>query len=321
MTSNNQTATPSSDTSNRIRRGGLSYELTEHCNLRCAGCDHAAPWSDDHFASPAEFERDLTALAKVLYVDELKLCGGEPLLHPRLLEFLRIAKKVNIAEGIVLLTNGTLLHKMPVDAWQYLAEVRISVYPGVRRRYDAQALSAIAERYGCLFVEMPIETFNEVFTPIKETDETLVETIHRGCYSAVNCHTVLDGKYYRCSRVHSIRKRLKMIGKPDSLEMDGLDIHNSPNLFESLRQYLDNDNPQSSCRYCLGMYGKEVKQEQLNAKKLKEEINRPHLSARELLDPTTPRTIDSAVRIEEIRTEFTQKKNWERLQQNNMQYQ
>ena len=43
-------------------RTEISFEvaLAEHCNLRCAGCDHFSPIAEPEFADIKEFERDLS---------------------------------------------------------------------------------------------------------------------------------------------------------------------------------------------------------------------------------------------------------------------
>ena len=126
----------------KIHRRSVEYNLTEHCNLRCRGCGHASPLLPEKFASLAAFRADLEALAEAFHSDELRIVGGEPLLHPQLLDFLREARRINVADRIVLYTNGVLLYKASVELWQLVDEIYLSVYPGVRRRLDEFGMRA-----------------------------------------------------------------------------------------------------------------------------------------------------------------------------------
>jgi len=107
----------------KIHRRSVEYNLTEHCNLRCRGCGHASPLLPEKFASLAAFRADLEALAEAFHSDELRIVGGEPLLHPQLLDFLREARRINVADRIVLYTNGVLLYKASVELWQLVDEI------------------------------------------------------------------------------------------------------------------------------------------------------------------------------------------------------
>src|SRR5262249_39411004 len=112
----------------------------------CRGCDHASPHIDRTFASVREFENDIPQLAPVLHVGEFKFVGGEPLLHPHLLEFLSIARQSRIADRIAVITNGTLLHRAPPQMWELIDVVWISLYPGVNTRFDESAIRDVANR-------------------------------------------------------------------------------------------------------------------------------------------------------------------------------
>src|ERR1051325_4405994 len=100
------------DDGGRILREALEYSVVDHCNLRCAGCDHAAPHVDKRVADPEAFAADLNALRPHLHVRVVRLLGGEPLLHPALDAIVRAARNAEVADQIMLWTNGLLLHKV-----------------------------------------------------------------------------------------------------------------------------------------------------------------------------------------------------------------
>ena len=54
----------------RLKHGSVSMELTKHCNLKCARCDHTSPWFDESFASFDQFVHDFDRLTAVMDIDE-----------------------------------------------------------------------------------------------------------------------------------------------------------------------------------------------------------------------------------------------------------
>src|SRR5690348_4435511 len=97
----------------KLLRPSVEFNLTEHCNLSCYGCDHASPLLPTRLADLESFQRDLAALSEVFHSREIRLVGGEPLLHPRIVEFMRAARDSGVADSVVIYTNGVLLHRMP----------------------------------------------------------------------------------------------------------------------------------------------------------------------------------------------------------------
>lgn len=97
--------------------GSLNYPLqqlycylTDGCNLRCRHCwvladlDNAPHTSN--FLYP-ELLRHIVAQAKPLGLQVVKLTGGEPLMHPRILEIIDIVKDADLR--LVVETNGVFL--------------------------------------------------------------------------------------------------------------------------------------------------------------------------------------------------------------------
>ncbi len=87
--------------------GMIAMELTNACNLKCAVCP-----VNSVMERPRGF-MDLDMYRRVLEVNEgvqiVQLClWGEPLMHPKLLDFIRIADGLGIRS--YLYTNGTLLN-------------------------------------------------------------------------------------------------------------------------------------------------------------------------------------------------------------------
>ncbi len=250
---------------NVINRLSLEYNLTEHCNLSCYGCDHASPLLPTKFAVVTEFTRDLEALAPVFHSNQLRIVGGEPLLHPDLLDFLREGRRIAIADSIVLYTNGVLLHEMPAELWGLIDELHISAYPGVRRRLDDAECSRLCDKHG---VKLDIEhfpAFTKTLINKRIRDKRLVEAIFLDCKTALECNTVYDGRFYKCSVAPFMGTRLALQGiNFEDLTSDGVSLHDNAALYEELDRYLNDRTPLAACSFCLGSSGQVIDHRQLN---------------------------------------------------------
>ncbi|MCW5890337.1 MAG: radical SAM protein [bacterium] len=93
--------------------GRINVELTNHCNQRCVLCPRQAFTRPLGFMDPAVFERVARECAEHgtrLWLHFL----GEPLLHRRLVDLVRLAKDAGVAE-VGLSTNGVSLHGRLAD--------------------------------------------------------------------------------------------------------------------------------------------------------------------------------------------------------------
>ena len=86
------------------------YYVTMQCNLNCAYCEDFGS-RRNHLVTPAPPLKDAKQILKIIRtgVDRLWLTGGEPLMHPQLLDLLTYARDDLHFREISLITNGTLL--------------------------------------------------------------------------------------------------------------------------------------------------------------------------------------------------------------------
>jgi organic radical activating enzyme len=105
----------------------IDYHIVDGCNLACEGCSH---WTDvydlKNVVDVNTFKEEVThwinKISKVgYYYDYLVILGGEPLLHPRLLDILNISLDItkNLPTKVKLITNGQLFHKHP-KLWDFV---------------------------------------------------------------------------------------------------------------------------------------------------------------------------------------------------------
>jgi MoaA/NifB/PqqE/SkfB family radical SAM enzyme len=275
-------------TENKLWRAALEFNLTEHCNLRCEHCDHASSMLPTKFADLASFVRDLDVLSAVVHAREFKFVGGEPLLHPKLPEFLRAARNAKIADRLVLVTNGTLLHKAPDELWDLIDGMWISLYPGIKYRFDWDWVQQIADEHQIYVWRKETPDFSErsLIKPIES--QSFIRMIYENCDLAhlFSCHTIHEGRYYLCSPSVWTEPRLSLHGIAFKNRIsDSIAIHDNPNLFEDLDNLLRRKEPLDACRYCLGSWARRTPNEQLTRKGIQQFVTRQPEELADLVNP------------------------------------
>lgn len=254
---------------NRLWRPAIEYNLTEHCNLRCAHCDQASPLLPPKFADLESFTRDMKALSAVLQAGELKFGGGEPLQHPQILDFLRVAKDLGIAHRLVLLTNGVLLHKAPEELWDLLDGMWISIYPGIKHRFDWEWVQRMADEHQLWVWRKETPEFTERLLVEEVENKEFVKMVFQNCELAhlESCHTVHEGRYFMCSPSVWTEPRLAARGITfENRAIDGIPLHDNPDLYDDLDNLIRRQEPLEACRFCLGSWARSTTNVQLTKK-------------------------------------------------------
>jgi ABC-2 type transport system ATP-binding protein len=228
----------------------LVVHVTDHCNLNCAGCTHFSNISEPGFASVEEFERDMARLA-VLFsaISEIYLLGGEPLLHPDLIEFMRITREQFPESSIKVMTNGVLAHRMEAPFWEALREYDCTLvcdlYPIALK---VERVDALAAEHGAT-VEWT-ESRDEFFRlPIDPAGGHDVADAFERCRWVNNCPILRDGKLYPCAYTAYVDILKEKFG------LDGMEVTED----DSVSIYAEDDGytvmdflvkPVPWCQYC-----------------------------------------------------------------------
>ena len=232
----------------------FQVHLVEHCNLNCRGCDHFSPIAEQEFLDPDEFEKDITRL-KELFPDSkplITLLGGEPLLHSKVTQFMRIARETFDEARIDLITNGVLLSRMDEQFWEackkYIIDIRPTKYPVSA---DYSGAEEIAKKYGIhLKYFLDNGTLKTLWKhPLDIEGKQDPVEMFRCCGEANHCLTLDHGKLYTCSVAAYNRHFQKYFGVSlkYSGETNGIDIYQAKNRME-IMDYLSR--PVDMCRHC-----------------------------------------------------------------------
>lgn len=135
----------------------MTVAITAQCNLRCVGCRYGRDFMPGHVLS-LDMVKGLMDDGRAAGVEQVRLYGGEPLLHKELPAM--IAHGVSIGLEVYVTTNGVLLEKRIDELYDAgLRDITLGYY-GTGSRYDAyvqkddrfvqmeRGIAVTRERYG-----------------------------------------------------------------------------------------------------------------------------------------------------------------------------
>lgn len=234
----------------------LDYHLVDHCNLNCTCCSTYSPLADKVFADPQDFRRDLERLRTIVgdSVLRLHLLGGEPLLHPDVEEFVRIARSVFSDARIDVTTNGLLVADMPDSFWTAMRECSVDLkYTRYPVKLDYDAMVEFAREKGVFAFsagEGTIKCFRRI--PLNAKGVFNIHQTYLQC-PYIDCPQLRDGKLYRCPAsaysdiLNKAMEEADQIGRFHVTRRDYLDleqIDSSEEVFEFLSGAIP------FCQYC-----------------------------------------------------------------------
>ncbi len=235
----------------RIVTRSLEAHVVDHCNLTCAECCSLSPHLPAWQVSPADLAEDLARAREILAPSTFKLVGGEPLLHPDLVELVAIARRSGVAPKVSITTNGLLLGRMPDALWEGIDALTISVYP--RPALSPDAIELIESRAAQFGVALNWKHQNEFVVMNRTeptTDAAATHAIFADCWIRERCHMVRGGRFYTCTRPPHFQAYHR--GEIDFTD-DGLALATADR--DTMLSYLTREHPLQACAHCLGGSG------------------------------------------------------------------
>ena len=231
--------------------------LAEHCNLNCAGCDHFSPLAKPEFANYEEVERDFSRLSSLFHgrAKKVQLLGGEPLLHPELIKFLKMARGNFPDAEIVIVTNGVLLLDQPEEFWLACGEnnivISVSNYPIQLNHKEIEKRAAdhgVVYHYCSTGKSSIMKHFNLDVKGLQDSRKNFLL-----CYRANQCIYLQRGRLYTCTFAPTARHFSEYFNTTlTEVPEDSIDIYQA-NSAQEILSFLARPIP--FCRYC--MPGKE----------------------------------------------------------------
>lgn len=181
--------------------------ITSYCNLRCRDCNMLMPYykQHSHYDTDQILDDVDSYFRWVDFVEVFHLLGGEPFLHPHILEITRsIAERHRAKIGeFIFFTNGTIVPQQPLldlmhqyNVKAYIGDYRLAL-PAIRPKVDA--FVEMLEKYGVTY-EMATGTdwsdFNHTQTDRSRWSDEDLTAVCRNCNPPFR--GLRDKKFYFC---------------------------------------------------------------------------------------------------------------------------
>lgn len=180
----------------------LDVHVVDHCNLKCKGCEHYSSIADAMLCDIGVVSQDLSQLGDLFEtIEHIWLLGGEPLMHPEIAQFIRVARAHFPHSEISVMTNGILVTRMNDEFWEAMTECDVRLlcdsYP---INIDRDMIDELCKKHHVQLTWMPHTT--EFFKiPLDVEGKADPEKSFRHCRNVSNCAIVRDGKMYPCAHV------------------------------------------------------------------------------------------------------------------------
>ena len=231
----------------------FEIDITAHCNLNCKCCSQFSCIADEEFLDIDQMERDFKRLGQLFsgQCERIYLIGGEPLLHPRIIDAMKVARR-HFPEGkISVFTNGLLLLKQPDEFWESCRENKIGIivtkYP-IQLEHEAIQSKAKEQDVDFEFFGRSEDFKYMMNLGLDPEGKQDVYKSYVNCVEANNCIKLKDGKLFTCTRPAAIYKFNKYFNKNLQVcDCDYVDIYQVNSGEEVLERLAK---PIEFCKYC-----------------------------------------------------------------------
>ena len=235
----------------------IEIHIVDHCNLNCYGCDNFAPIAKPWIIMLNNYRNQLEQLAKISNkkINEIRIMGGEPLLHPDIIDIIIITSETFNNSQITLLTNGLLLKDMNEDFWNILNKYNVHIWLSIYNdKVDIDFCKTMFEEYNISNSISHSEILSCTNSPVFHNlslvlDSNLIANENwEKCYLARGkCVTLRNGKIYPCECASLIDIFNNYFNTNFKItENDYMDIYK--NTFEEICDYINKPIP--FCKYC-----------------------------------------------------------------------
>lgn len=235
----------------------LVIPIINSCNLNCKSCDAYAPLCSNNVRlySKKDIIKDVKTLIDLgIHLKEISLEGGEPLLHPEVIDIICGLKEIlSSTTHLTLLTNGILLNKLSDEDLLKIKESLCTIV--IDKYFESKDLDLAIDRLKTLGVNWELDGcvdssgwFHRAYITLDESkikDTTSMQNFI-SCEKANNIFTLDNSILYICGRSASIKHFNKYFNL--DLPDDGINIRNIHTREDLITRLAK---PCKLCKHCL----------------------------------------------------------------------
>lgn len=230
----------------------LAHFITHKCTLRCQDCGVLVPYTEKptHY-TPGALAEDLTQLS--LAVDAIynvNIMGGEPMLHPDLVQICEAAARLPNVLNITLTTNGTFV---PNIDYERLSQTGVIFYISDYGPLSAckKKLIEKLEQYHILYIIRDDQSVWYRIAPPKAQNRTDAEnmTVYQDCIWRRQCIQLVDGRLFSCE-YSGMAWKLGFLKTPETDYADIRRPETGMQLREKIGALLNDQKQLKACGYC-----------------------------------------------------------------------
>ena len=233
----------------------LEHHIVDHCNLNCVGCSHFSPLADQWFENLEDFKKDFSKLASMTEVGTSRLMGGEPLLHPQVTEFIKIARELFPNTDLQLVTNGLLLSKRKDEIMDLCNDLHVTICVS---DYHIIDLKKALEGFKYTRVDYKARLYNVCLDPFGSRNN--IDSFNHCDLHIFHWYYFQGGRFYPCcifANIQHFNKYFKKELEESDIsefmtlrtpEKDEISISIHEHTIEEVEQFLNI--PKEVCKYC-----------------------------------------------------------------------
>lgn len=170
----------------------VDIHAVDHCNFTCRLCTHFSPGCEPQYHDAEEYIENIKRLHNWHGVKSVAIVGGEPLLHPKIWEFIDVIRNSG-SWKIRLFTNGFWAESHP--EWmgrlrEAVDDIWVSVHPQLKMDTE---LRNVFESANCVLDTVG----NALWQPLLFSEEPKIVKSTCDYYPSKACQ-IVDGKLYIC---------------------------------------------------------------------------------------------------------------------------
>lgn len=250
----------------KLKIGGLDFDITTVCNVKCAGCNHFNSLAKEAWYINLDTIQSLFNRVNDLFeVERIGLSGGDPLFHPQLEDIVDCALQIfGDKTKICIFHNGTMLDKFNklVNRYKDYPQVmfQYDVYPISEDVHNGDSKVKYRKRFEMSYLNLRLDESADA----SKSAETCM---CKGDFGAIDP----DGNIYPCA----LSRNLYLLNNHFNLNIDvnKYCVNIYKNEASYIAEQLNNIRTNHTCKMCVGRANRTLHAWHKSNKELKEWVS------------------------------------------------